>query len=286
MKKYLISLFLFGSILAQSSPFQSYDVVLYPEYYFNGIMVEIEGEVKQDSLPLDLKVQVPVNTDSVFFVTGNVASNANVIDLQIKKEQNLSFINTVLLDPNFRIFIFYDIKRNKQKRSGVFSFSINHPIDDAHIVVQEPIVAEDFVFSEKNAEVFKDQHGMNFKRVHLNNYLPKSVRKISFSYLNPSNDISINLLQSKLSDNPNPPADIPFKNNSAPIRHKLPLWQPLFVLSIVSIAIGVMFYFQMKKEKIKSKSFNNSENSNKFCTHCGSGINIENKFCANCGGEL
>ena len=30
---------------AQISPFKSYDVVIYPEYYFSGVMAEIEAEV-------------------------------------------------------------------------------------------------------------------------------------------------------------------------------------------------------------------------------------------------
>ena len=51
---------------AQISPFKSYDVVIYPEYYFSGVMAEIEAEVLPDRLPLNLKFTTPSNTDSVF----------------------------------------------------------------------------------------------------------------------------------------------------------------------------------------------------------------------------
>ena len=59
---FLNSLFSFFVILnGQVSPFKSYDVVIYPEYYFSGVMAEIEGEILPDKLPLDLQFLAPSN---------------------------------------------------------------------------------------------------------------------------------------------------------------------------------------------------------------------------------
>ena len=57
---FLNSLFSFFVILnGQVSPFKSYDVVIYPEYYFSGVMAEIEGEILPDNLPLNLQFLAP-----------------------------------------------------------------------------------------------------------------------------------------------------------------------------------------------------------------------------------
>ena len=46
MNRLFAFVFFLGFNYAQVSPFNSYDVVLYPEYYFDGLMAEIDAEVK------------------------------------------------------------------------------------------------------------------------------------------------------------------------------------------------------------------------------------------------
>ncbi|MEC9475383.1 MAG: zinc-ribbon domain-containing protein, partial [Candidatus Neomarinimicrobiota bacterium] len=104
-------------------------------------------------------------------------------------------------------------------------------------------------------------------------------KTISFSYDNPTQDISINSLQNIAASNQSASSEI----NNIPIRHKLPLWQPLLVLSVVSVVVGVMFYSQTKKEASKTPS---TSNKGRFCTDCGKQIKSTHKFCANCGGKL
>ena len=71
-----------------------------------------------------------------------------------------------------------------------------------------------------------------------------------------------------------------------PVRHKLPLWQPLVLLGIVSVAVGFMFRVQQKSE-LKDKTINKSEiTQGNYCPQCGSTVQAEHKFCANCGGQL
>ena len=71
-----------------------------------------------------------------------------------------------------------------------------------------------------------------------------------------------------------------------PVRHKLPLWQPLVILGIVSVAVGFMFRVQQKSE-LKEKTINKSEiTQGNYCPQCGSTVQVEHKFCAKCGGQL
>ena len=180
--------------------------------------------------------------------------------------------------------------KNNDNRFGSFELELNHPIDDAHIILQEPLVAEDFVFSEKDIEPFKDQHGINFKRIHLNNFLANTNKSISFEYRNPSGDISINKLQTILS-NDDQNTDLlpvqPTSNSSIlpPIRHKLPYWQPLLLLSVIATIVGWIYSRELKNEKSMPLKVSNQKKG-KFCTQCGSPVQLKDKFCSNCGGEL
>jgi hypothetical protein len=261
--------------------------VVYSEYYFDGIMVEVNGEVKTGSLPLNLEMGVPVSTDSVFFVSGTAETESEVKTLSVLKTNNRSFIQVSVLESKFRIFVFYPINKEGSDRSGVYNLEINQHVDDAHIVIQEPLVAENFTFSEKDAETFQDQHGLNFRRIHIHDYRANKRKSITFTYQNPSGEISINKLQEMLSEEnvgtgqPNQPTV-----SEPPVRHKLPLWQPLVLLGIVSVAVGFMFRVQQKSE-LKDKAINKSEiTQGNYCPQCGSAVQAEHKFCANCGGQL
>ena len=211
MKKYFIHLFIscFFTLIAQSSPFKSYDVVIYPEYYFSGVMAEIEAEIAIDQLPLNLKILTPSNTDSIFYVSGTT-ENPQVQDLLLSNDLANNFIQKKITETKFRIFIFY----------------------------------------EKQSDDFKDQHGIGFKRIHLYDYLPNTTKTVTFSYDNPTQDISINSLQRNVVNNQTDPSSI----NDAPIRHKLPLWQPLLVLGVVSFVVGGLFYTQTKNEPNPTQS--------------------------------
>ncbi len=286
MNRLFAFVFFLGFNYAQVSPFNSYDVVLYPEYYFDGLMAEIDAEVKDESLPLDLEIRVPINADSIFFVSGTASSEAEVKNLPILNSKNRSFVKINILESKFRLFIFYNLDKKGNRRTGVYDLELNHFINDAHIIVQVPLVAEGFTFSEKDSEEFKDQHGINFQRVHLHDFMANTIKSVSFSYENPTGEISINKLQTMLSTgdqiiSPSTPNSI----NQIPIRHKLPLWQPLAVLGVVSLTVGWMFSVNRKKEMVQQPSSKSSTNKGSFCTNCGQSFLPEHKFCSNCGGH-
>ncbi|MBT3797039.1 MAG: zinc ribbon domain-containing protein [Candidatus Marinimicrobia bacterium] len=286
MNRLFAFVFFLGFNYAQVSPFNSYDVVLYPEYYFDGLMAEIDAEVKDESLPLDLEIRVPINADSIFFVSGTASSEAEVKNLPILNSKNRSFVKINILESKFRLFIFYNLDKKGNRRTGVYDLELNHFINDAHIIVQVPLVAEGFTFSEKDSEEFKDQHGINFQRVHLHDFMANTIKSVSFSYENPTGEISINKLQTMLSTDdqiisPSTPNSI----NQIPVRHKLPLWQPLAVLGVVSLTVGWMFSVNRKKEMVQQPSSKSSTNKGSFCTNCGQSFLPEHKFCSNCGGH-
>ena len=90
-----------------------------------------------------------------------------------------------------------------------------------------------------------------------------------------------------LSDNapasaPQPPS----QSKTPPVRHRLPLWQPLVVLGVVAIVVGWMFHTQRKLENKGEMVTVHESGKRKFCTQCGTPIEAPQKFCANCGVQL
>ena len=63
-----------------------------------------------------------------------------------------------------------------------------------------------------------------------------------------------------------------------PQRHRLPLWEPLAVLGILAILVGIVFYNQ--------KDYDAVSDMEKYCPGCGEKIIISDKYCANCGEKL
>lgn len=287
MKRFIILLSFLGLVAAQESPFTNFDVVLYPEYYFEGLMAEVDGEIKEGQFPLNFEMDVPANTDSVFFVSGTATSEAAVKHLSVLKQNQRSYVQVSVIESKFRMFIFFDGEKDGTNRKGGFTLKLNHQVDDAHIIIQEPLIAENFQFSEKESEAFKDQHGINFRRVHIHDFKANTAKSVSFSYENPSGEISINKLQTMLAsdDRTASPAPAPTASQK-PIRHKLPLWQPLAVLAVVAVSVGWMASVQRKKETSDGGVSVAKTGSGKFCTHCGESISPKHKFCAHCGGKL
>ena len=98
MRQYLFILLFLSALNAQNSSFNSFDVVIYPEYYFEGIMAEVDAEVKENKFPLTLRMNIPSNSDSVFFVGGTPSNDSNVKTLSILKEGKASSIEVDVVE--------------------------------------------------------------------------------------------------------------------------------------------------------------------------------------------
>lgn len=279
MKKIILLLSLISSfIFGQGPVFKQFDIIVYPEYYFSGIMVELNGTVADITQPVELEITVPANTDSVFYVAGVPENEAEVTSLTVLTENGRNFIRLNIRDESFRAFIFYEIDKNGHERSGSFTFQANIFLEDAHLIIQEPVMAENFDISADGAEPFDDQHGMTFYRLHLHDLQPNAQSTISFSYINHTEQTSIQQLQQMLSGNSALPNSAPKKER--PIRHTLPLWQPITVLGVLAVSMGVIFMVQKKRDNAHPSS------GNQYCTSCGKQVDPNNKFCSSCGGKL
>jgi len=111
---------------------------------------------------------------------------------------------------------------------------------------------------------------------------------IQFSYGNHTGETSIDQLRKMMAGNTQgagtpgmPPAAQSIE------RHKLPLLEPLVLLFVVAVVVGIMFYRYKKNEvpvtPVASTKISAKEN---FCSQCGTVVKKQDKFCANCGEKL
>ena len=283
MMKLLTKIFFLSFIFANESPFSKLDAVVYPQFYYNGVMVEIEGSLKNERTPLDFKMIMPTNIDSVFFVEGAI-SQGNTINIEeVKIDGNIKFIERTVNESEFKMFLFYALGEESGRTIGSFDLNINHDIDEAHVVVQKPLKSEVFSLSASTSDIFLDENKIEYHRIHVNNYKKNLSKIFTFEYLNPGKVLTASFLQ----NNQSPQDDDNIDNK--PIRYSVPTWQPLTVLLLFFGGLGFL-YSNQKNHSDNSK--NRKEQSvdrksvKKFCTECGSPVELKDKYCSNCGAKI
>ena len=277
MRKYLYIVILFYQNVLATSPISKLDVYIYPEYYYSGVMIELNGKVEESVLPLALEMVVPATTDSVFLVSGIANDESEVIPVTIDYEESNSWVRLDLDKPSFRIFVFYVPFDTSSTRKFNYTVQATVPLNEFHFFIQEPLVAQDFTLSQEST-ANKDQHGITFHQIHVAELPAMSAKTISISYTNHTTQTTMVLLQQLLSERSQGKSEAEQTKQVVPQRHRLPLWEPFAVLGILAILVGIIFYNQ--------KDYSSVSDGEKYCHGRGKKIGISDKYCANCGGKL
>lgn len=261
---------------AYGNDFGRFDAVVFPEYYYPGIMVEIQAEPDSGRSFPAFSIVVPIEADSAFMV---LQSGGDPISLDLTPDRGGKRIDIPESKTPVRIFYFYPRESIGDSISFSYDLEINTFLKDAHILIQEPMVAEQFKISESGSEIFQDPHGLTFHRFHVAEL--KSGEKKSFfvSYQNTSGKTTMDVLRNLLStDQPDMSRQEPILSSKVIQRHTLPTWQPLTVLGVFAVIVGMLFQRQRKREE--------NSDADPFCTNCGSKKNTDDTYCAKCGKEL
>ncbi len=277
MRNYLYIVILFYQNVLAASPISKLDVYIYPEYYYSGVMVELIGKVEESALPLALGMVVPATTDSVFLVSGIANDESEVLPVTIDNKESNSWVWLDLDKPSFRIFVFYVPFDTSSTRKFNYTVQTTVPLDEFHVFIQEPLVAQDFTLAQEST-ANKDQHGITFHQIYIAELPTMSAKTISISYTNHTTQTTMVLLQQLLSERSQGKSEAAQSKQVVPQRHRLPLWEPFAVLGILAILVGIIFYNQ--------KDYSSVSNGKKYCSGCGKKIGISDKYCTNCGGKL
>jgi hypothetical protein len=240
-------------------------------------MVELNGKVEESVLPLALEMVVPATTDSVFLVSGIANDESEVLPVTIDYKESNSWVRLDLDKPSFRIFVFYVPFDTSSTRKFNYTVQATVPLNEFHIFIQEPLVAQDFTLAQEST-ANKDQHGITFHQIHVAELPAMSAKTIFISYTNHITQTTMVLLQQLLSERSQGKSEAPQSKQVVPQRHRLPLWEPFAVLGFLAILVGIIFYNQ--------KDYSSVFDGKKYCPGCGNKTGIGNKYCANCGGKL
>jgi hypothetical protein len=279
MKKYLFSIFIFlyNPISAQST-ISDLNIYIYPEYYYSGIMVEINGEVDLSDIPFSMEMLVPAMTDSVFFVSGSPNDQSEVKTLNIKDANSMRWVHLELNKSPFRIFVFYNPFNSSVTREIQYPLQFSTSLSEFHVFVQEPLISTSFNIDLESTSN-KDQHNIVFHQIHFQGLKEMSKEIINLSYDNLSGKTTMQYLQGRLSENSiNNDESTQQKDNKIPKRHRLPLWEPIAVLGVLSVLSGVLFFNNNQNKK-------NGKNKN-FCSKCGNKLDKSDKYCSICGSNI
>ncbi len=277
MRNYLYIVILFYQNVLAASPISKLDVYIYPEYYYSGVMVELIGKVEESALPLALGMVVPATTDSVFLVSGIANDESEVLPVTIDNKESNSWVRLDLDKPSFRIFVFYVPFDTSSTRKFNYTVQTTVPLDEFHVFIQEPLVAQDFTLAQEST-ANKNQHGITIHQIYIAELPTMSAKTISISYTNHTTQTTMVLLQQLLSERSQSKSEAAQSKQVVPQRHRLPLWEPFAVLGILAILVGIIFYNQ--------KDYSSVFDGKKYCPGCGNKTGIGNKYCANCGGKL
>ncbi|MFQ6678049.1 MAG: zinc ribbon domain-containing protein [Fidelibacterota bacterium] len=279
VNQWIIPVFLFSFYLQAEPVMDPVNINIYSEYYYNGVMVEIETIVEFDQDTADISFTIPAGTDSVFLIKGIPSQDSKIIPIDLDHLDRSNMIKFPLSEPQFRLFIFFNPFDEGHEKSFTYPIGSNIQMKNVHIAIQEPVMAEDFSISREISSESNDQHGIKFASVNMGDINVNTVETVSVKYLNHTGKTTIETLKDQLRGEAAPKTDPHTIVEEKPKRHTLLLWEPMAILGVLSLIIGIMFYSKNKKTTLIDGKRN-------YCHSCGSKLNLEDKFCSNCGEKL
>tara|TARA_B100000427_G_scaffold321626_1_gene322506 strand:- start:4549 stop:5280 length:732 start_codon:yes stop_codon:yes gene_type:complete len=179
MKKRFIFTLFFSYIFSQSS-IDTLSVTIYPEYYYQGVMIEYRFD---KNITEEYKFNLSTEVDSVLYLV----SKDNELFQEVVKVNDES-ISSIKKVGEHKIYLFLDkYSQTPGMRDFYHQFSTLDDIKTLIIAFQLPFASEDFIPNANNIplEEISDQNGFTFLQGILSDYKSNELIDISFTYFNP-----------------------------------------------------------------------------------------------------
>lgn len=273
MVTYLFLILLLMTSL-QGNSLHSLEITFYPEYYYSGIMVQVKGEAEDELIGESFDFAVPAQIDSAFLFQSLSENEPDFLKLFPREKDRGEWVSIPVNQKRFAFFIFYNpLNLSSPDRSFKYEIKTSVAILNLNLTFQEPLGCGDFHISEENSIPMSDQHGFTFHEVNIPEMKAYESRLVSGSYQKLESRTSMELLSSMLQNEEKIESDHAVQQE-IPLRHRLPLWEPLAVLGGLSIIIGFLYIRSNKKVLTGHQE---------FCTECGTKFKEKDNFCSKCG---
>ena len=280
MKKIITITLIFLSALiltAQESPFEELDFAIFPEYDRPGVLILMDGKLRQDVLPITLEFLIPDEADTVGATFSEGDEELFEVAVVERVDGKWAVIDIPKGNKILRTGFYYDPFTDSVERNIEYLIELNQPLEHFHIQVQKPLTAESFRNDDPTAEKTGDpSHGFTNYTILVNGLAVGEQKRISFSYQNPSGKLSMEVLQQMMAAEPSSSSgddsslQTSVNEHDESFKHTMPTWQPLLILSTVALIVGVVYATQNKRLCPTCKTPNSGRS--KFCSYCGSNL--------------
>ena len=280
MKKIITITLIFLSALiltAQESPFEELDFAIFPEYDRPGVLILMDGKLRQDVLPITLEFLIPDEADTVGATFSEGDEELFEVAVVERVDGKWAVIDIPKGNKILRTGFYYDPFTDSVERNIEYLIELNQPLEHFHIQVQKPLTAESFRNDDPTAEKTGDpSHGFTNYTILVNGLAAGEQKRISFSYQNPSGKLSMEVLQQMMAAEPSSSSgddsslQTSVNEHDESFKHTMPTWQPLLILSTVALIVGVVYATQNKRLCPTCKTPNSGRS--KFCSSCGSNL--------------
>ena len=233
---------LFISCTFSQSIIDTLSVTIYPEYYYQGVMVEYKFDTDSSN---QYKFRLPTEVDSVLYLV----SNNDELFEQVLKVENQSVVS-VEKDGEHKIYLFLN-RYNQVPGSRNFSYQFESLSDISTLMMafQLPFASQEFIASvnDINLEEIKDQNGLNFLQGLIDNYQSNKPINLSLSYFNPHGLTSIQYSANISTDN-SVPLNSMITSREKFINYPFLTWEPMLIFLILTLILVFLYEISNRRK--------------------------------------
>ena len=268
-------LFLAAPLLtAEESPFEELDFAIWPEYDHPGVLILLDGTLRQEALPITLEFRIPNEAGAVRVTFSEGDEEPFEVAVVERADGKWAVLDIPKGSKILRTGFYYDPFTDSVERNIEYIIMLNQPLEHFHVLIQEPPAVENFRIDDPAAQKTGDpSHGFTNYTIFVNGLAAGTQKRISYSYRNPSGQLSMEVLQQMMAAEPSSSGTSPQSSvieHDKSFKHTMPTWQPLLILSMVALIVGVAYAVQNKRHCPKCNTPNSG--SNKFCSSCGANL--------------
>ncbi|MEE3301505.1 MAG: hypothetical protein VX176_00380 [Candidatus Neomarinimicrobiota bacterium] len=241
MKKRFVSILFIGCIFSQSV-IDTLSVTIYPEYYYQGIMVEYKFDTDSSN---QHQFILPTEIDSVLYL---VSDNDELFEEVLKIENQL--ISSIEREGEHKIYLFLN-RYSQVPGPRNFSYKLESlsDVETLMIAFQLPFASEEFVASinDINLEEIKDQNGLNFLQGLIDSYQSNEPINLSLSYFNPHGLTSIQYSANISADNSVSSSSM-ITSREKFINYPFLTWEPMLIFLILTLTLVFLYEISNRRK--------------------------------------
>lgn len=283
------------TLLAQDmDSYEEFDVLILPDYEYPGVEIRIEGVVKPGEYPRYLELGIPNDTEAAILSKPDSQGNPVSELIKARESDGRFFLPVDVSESRFLLrYYFSPFDSNSVERAFTYELVTNEALYDLHVILQEPIGAQNLRHTLAAAEELVGEFGLVYYQQHLSELLPGTSYLVDVSYENPTQALTLVELQTRMEQR--------LAESSADLEESGGFSLSLgTVLAMTVLAGAVMFAllrlgFRRKAAALTTTSREihqpdsmehspvTSPTVKNYCSRCGTRRRPESRYCSNCG---